>query len=89
MLARELLDGRFMLIDGHLRADVTPKAIVPVLVVDLDEAEVDKLLLTLESLSKQVGRSHRVPEHEGKQHQPPAPNRVPLGFGTTLSRKPK
>ena len=51
LLARELPDGRLMLIDGHLRAEVTPAATVPVLVVDLDEAEADKLLLTLDPLA--------------------------------------
>ena len=51
LLARELPDGRLMLIDRHLRADVTPAATVPVLVVDLDEAEADKLLLTLDPLA--------------------------------------
>lgn len=51
LLARELLDRRLILIDGHLRADITPDAIVPMLVVDLDEAEADKLLLTLDPLA--------------------------------------
>jgi len=51
LVARELPDGRLLLIDGHLRADTTPDLIVPVLVVDLDEAEADKLLLTLDPLA--------------------------------------
>lgn len=51
LLARELPDGRLMLIDGHLRKDTTPDAVVPVLVLDLDEAEADKLLLTLDPLA--------------------------------------
>ena len=50
LLARELEDGRLMLIDGHLRKDTTPDAIVPVLVLDLNEAEADKLLMTLDPL---------------------------------------
>jgi len=29
LLARELPDGRLMLIDGHLRKDTTPDAVVP------------------------------------------------------------
>jgi hypothetical protein len=33
LLARELVDGRLMLIDGHLRAETTPDAEVPVLVL--------------------------------------------------------
>lgn len=44
LLARELPDGSLELIDGHLRAETTPDMEVPVLVVDLDEAEAAKLL---------------------------------------------
>jgi DNA modification methylase len=51
LLARELDDGRLMLIDGHLRADTTKKAMVPVLVLDVTEDEADKLLLTLDPLA--------------------------------------
>jgi len=40
-----------MLIDGHLRKETTPDAMVPVLVVDLDETEADKLLATLDPLA--------------------------------------
>jgi hypothetical protein len=51
LLVRELLDGGMMIIDGHLRADSDPNAFVPVLVLDLNEAEGDKLLLTLDPLA--------------------------------------
>ena len=51
LLARELDDGTLMLVDGHLRAETTPEAVVPVLVLDVDEAEADKILLTLDPLS--------------------------------------
>lgn len=51
LLVRELPDGKLMLIDGHLRAETTPDAQVPVLVLDLDEKESDKLLLTLDPLA--------------------------------------
>jgi len=44
LLARELPDGALELIDGHLRAEVTPNMEVPVLVLDLDEHEAAKLL---------------------------------------------
>jgi hypothetical protein len=44
LLARELPDGSLELIDGHLRAETTPEAEVPVLVLDLDEHEAAKLL---------------------------------------------
>src|SRR3990170_5211258 len=51
LLARELPDGTLMLVDGHLRAETTPQAIVPVLVLDVDEAEADKILLTHDPLA--------------------------------------
>src|SRR4051812_40330198 len=51
LLARELDDGTLMLIDGHLRAETTPEAIVPVLVLDVDESEADKILLTHDPLA--------------------------------------
>ena len=51
LLARELPDGSLELIDGHLRAETTPEAEVPVLVLDLDEAEAAKLLAVLDPLA--------------------------------------
>lgn len=51
LLARELPDGSLMLVDGHLRAETTPEQEVPVLVLDLNEAEADKLLLSLDPLA--------------------------------------
>src|SRR5580704_5739930 len=51
LLARELPDGRLQLVDGHLRAETMPDEEVPVLVLDLNEAEADKLLLTLDPLA--------------------------------------
>jgi hypothetical protein len=50
-LARELPDGSLMLIDGHLRAETAADAKVPVLILDVTEAEADKLLATLDPLS--------------------------------------
>ena len=50
LLARETPEG-LMLIDGHLRAETTPEQPVPVLVLDVDEAEADKLLATLDPLA--------------------------------------
>jgi hypothetical protein len=44
LLVRELGDGTLELIDGHLRAETTPDAEVPVLIVDLDDAEAAKVL---------------------------------------------
>jgi hypothetical protein len=40
-----------MLIDGHLRAETTPLQEVPVLILDVNEAEADKILLTLDPLA--------------------------------------
>jgi len=51
LLARELPDGTLMLVDGHLRAETTPESMVPVLVLDVDEAEADKILLTHDPLA--------------------------------------
>ena len=46
-----LIRGSLELIDGHLRADLTPDAVVPVLVLDLTDEEADKLLATLDPLA--------------------------------------
>src|SRR3990170_1981475 len=51
LLVRELADGTLLLIDGHLRAETMPEAVVPVLILDVDEAEADKILLTLDPLA--------------------------------------
>ncbi len=51
LLARELEDGTLMLIDGHLRAETTPDCVVPVLVLDVDAVEADKILLTHDPLA--------------------------------------
>jgi hypothetical protein len=51
LLARELDDGSLQLVDGHLRAETTPDALVPVLVLDVTEAEAEKILLTHDPLA--------------------------------------
>ena len=51
LLARELPDGRLQLVDGQLRAETMPDEEVPVLILDLDQAEADKLLLSLDPLA--------------------------------------
>jgi ParB-like chromosome segregation protein Spo0J len=51
LLARELPDGALMLVDGHLRAETTPDAMVPVLILDINEDEANKLLLLLDPLA--------------------------------------
>ena len=55
LLARELPDGSLQLIDGHLRAETTPEMEVPVLVVDLDDAETAKLLALHDPLAAAAG----------------------------------
>ncbi|MBI4566307.1 MAG: DNA modification methylase [Planctomycetes bacterium] len=55
LLARELSDGSLQLIDGHLRAETTPDMEVPVLVLDLNEEEAAKLLVTLDPLAAMAG----------------------------------
>ncbi|MGB9689907.1 hypothetical protein [Thermogutta sp.] len=51
LLARELPDGTLELIDGHLRAETTPDATVPVLILDLNDEEAAKLLALLDPLA--------------------------------------
>ena len=50
LIARESDEG-LILIDGHLRAETTPDAEVPVLVLDVNEEEADLMLATLDPLS--------------------------------------
>ena len=50
VIARETPDG-LMLIDGHLRKEVSPDQELPVLVVDLTENEADIMLATFDPLS--------------------------------------
>jgi site-specific DNA-methyltransferase (adenine-specific) len=51
VLARELDDGSLMLLDGHLRVETMGDQILPVLVLDVNEAEGDKVLATLDPLA--------------------------------------
>lgn len=56
LVARELPDSHphapaLELIDGHLRAELTPEALVPVLVLDVTEAEANLLLAALDPLA--------------------------------------
>jgi DNA modification methylase len=50
-IARELPDGTLELLDGHLRADMDPDQKIPVLIVELDDAEAKKVLATLDPLA--------------------------------------
>jgi hypothetical protein len=58
LLARELDDGSLELIDGHLRAETTPDCVVPVLVLDVNAEEADKILLTLDPLAGLAATDH-------------------------------
>ena len=60
LLARELPDGSLQLIDGHLRAETTPNQKVPVLILDLNDAESDKLLATLDPLAALAGTDQTI-----------------------------
>ena len=51
LLARELPDGSLQLIDGHLRAETTPHQDVPVLILDLNDEETDKLLTVFDPIA--------------------------------------
>ena len=55
LLARELPDGSLELIDGHLRAETTPDMPVPVLVLDVNEAEANKILAIHDPLAGLAG----------------------------------
>ena len=50
-LARETPDG-LQLIDGHLRAELSPDAKIPVLILDVTEKEAAKLLATFDPIGK-------------------------------------
>ncbi len=51
LLARELPDGSLELVDCHLRAETTPDAEVPVLILDVTEEEAAKILATVDPLA--------------------------------------
>lgn len=51
LLARETENGTLELIDGHLRAELTPGETVPVLVLDVSASEADLLLATIDPLA--------------------------------------
>jgi len=55
LLARELPDGTLELIDGHCRADVDSNMTWPVLILDVNEDEANKLLVTIDPLAAMAG----------------------------------
>lgn len=54
VLAYETPNG-LMLVDGHLRTETAADAMVPVLVLDINDLEADKLLATLDPLAGLAG----------------------------------
>jgi len=50
LLVRDRSDGTYDIIDGHLRASLMPEDEVPCLVLDVDENEARKILLTFDPL---------------------------------------
>ncbi len=55
LLVRECPDGGLQLVDGHLRAEMAPGALVPVLVLDIDEREAERILLSHDPLAALAG----------------------------------
>src|SRR6516164_1264121 len=51
LLAYQLPDGRLKLIDGHLRRDLDPDMEVDVEILDVNEEEARKLLLSIDPLA--------------------------------------
>ena len=51
LVVREMSDGSLQIVDGHLRAETTPDAQVPVLIMDLNDAEAEKVLATFDPLA--------------------------------------
>lgn len=51
LLAYPLLDGRLKLIDGHLRRDLHPDLLVDVEILDVNDEEARKLLLSIDPLA--------------------------------------
>ncbi len=57
VVARQRADGTLELIDGHLRVETMPAgSTVPVVVLDVTEAEAGKLLATMDPLSALAGQ---------------------------------
>jgi hypothetical protein len=60
LLAYELPDGRLKLIDGHLRAEMSPDMEVDVEVLDVSDAEARTLLLSIDPLAQLAGYDQAV-----------------------------
>src|SRR6266436_3649831 len=62
LLAYELPDGRLKLIDGHLRRDLDPDMEVDVEVLDVNEDEARKLLLSIDPLASLAEQQREIQE---------------------------
>jgi hypothetical protein len=51
LVARQLSDVRFQILDRHLRGDLTPDMDLPVLLLDLSDMEAEKLVVTRDPLA--------------------------------------
>jgi ParB-like chromosome segregation protein Spo0J len=51
LVVRELDDGAYEILDGHLRAELTPEQEVPVLVLDVSAADAAKIVAALDPLA--------------------------------------
>ena len=60
LLAYELPDGRLKLIDGHLRRDFDPDLEVDVEVLDVNEEDARKLLLTIDPLASLAEQQEQI-----------------------------
>jgi DNA modification methylase len=59
VLAREGPDGKLIVLDGHLRREMLPGEIVPVLVTDLNEGEGDLVLASHDPIGAMATRDDR------------------------------
>ena len=73
LIARDKGDGTLELIDGHLRADIAQDEQVPVLVVDLDEAEADQMLASFDPLGAMAQADHQAIEELLQTLEQPLP----------------
>lgn len=62
-IARQTADGKYKLIDGHLRRDLSGDQAVPVLITDLSEEEADAVLATLDPLAGMAEADSSALEH--------------------------
>lgn len=63
VLAYELPDGRLKLIDGHLRQSMDPDQEIEVEILDVNDEEARKLLLSIDPLAQLAGFDTEAVEH--------------------------